>query len=165
MFISKDAFHISRSSHFASPPFPKFITITTNNTQKHSNVNVNAMQYLQHPQYRTSPSPSATSSVNTPTMEELQEQNKELKRLLRNYKGLGLPSIDLNFTYFANIPEKPRATETKTKPIVRPKGEAGSRKRGFILYDAMEMGKVENGPIVYDRMRVCECPSQTSRIL
>jgi hypothetical protein len=41
------------------------------------------------------------------------------------------------------------------KPITRPKGEAGSRKRGFILYDAMEMDKVENGPVVYDRMRVC----------
>ena len=42
------------------------------------------------------------------------------------------------------------------KPIIRPKGEAGSRKRGFILYTAMEMDKVENGPVVYDRMRVCD---------
>jgi hypothetical protein len=42
------------------------------------------------------------------------------------------------------------------KPIIRPKGEAGSRKRGFILYHAMGMDKVENGPVVYDRMRVCD---------
>ena len=42
------------------------------------------------------------------------------------------------------------------KPIIRPKGEAGNHKRGFILYSAMGMEKVENGPVVYDRMRVCD---------
>jgi len=42
------------------------------------------------------------------------------------------------------------------KAIIRPKGEAGSHKCGFILYDAMEMGKVENGAVVYDRMRVSD---------
>ena len=41
-------------------------------------------------------------------------------------------------------------------PILRPKGEVGSRKRGFIIYTAMGMDKVENGPVVYDRMRVFE---------
>lgn len=56
----------------------------TNNTKKHTN----AMQYPQHPQRRTSPSPSARSSTDAPTMEELQEQNEELKRLLRKYEGL-----------------------------------------------------------------------------
>jgi len=43
------------------------------------------------------------------------------------------------------------------KPLIRPKGEAGNRKHGFILYDAMEMSKVENGAVVYDRMRVSDC--------
>jgi len=42
------------------------------------------------------------------------------------------------------------------RPIIRPKGEAGSHKRGFILYNAMEMSKVENGPVMYDRMRVSD---------
>ena len=42
------------------------------------------------------------------------------------------------------------------KPLIRPGGEAGNRKRGFNLYEAMEMNNVENGPVVYDRMRVSE---------
>jgi hypothetical protein len=51
--------------------------------------------------------------------------------------------------------QKHDSTRATIKPIIRPRGEAGSRKRGFILYDAMGMHKVENGPVVYDRMRVC----------
>jgi hypothetical protein len=47
-------------------------------------------------------------------------------------------------------------TQTMIKPLIRPRGEAGSRKRGFILYDAMEMNKVENGSVLYDRMRVSD---------
>ena len=42
------------------------------------------------------------------------------------------------------------------RPIIRLKGKAGSRKHGFILYNAMEMSKVENGPVMYDRMRVSD---------
>jgi hypothetical protein len=109
VFISKDKL---RTTHFTlltyrlHPAFSKNLTVTTNHIKNHTNVNVNAMQYLQHPQHRTSPSPSATSSANTPTREELQEQNEELKRLLRKYKGLGFPSIDLNFAYFCKYPRK-----------------------------------------------------------
>ena len=43
------------------------------------------------------------------------------------------------------------------KAIIWLKGKAGSCKHGFILYDAIEMGKVENGAVVYDRMRVSDC--------
>jgi hypothetical protein len=93
-----------------------------------------------------------------PTLEELQERNKELERRLRKYKGMSrsyqpLESDDDNFH---NIEKQKRdATGPAIKPIIRPRGEAGSRKRGFILYHAMGMDKVENGPVVYDRMRVC----------
>ena len=37
---------------------------------------------------------------------------------------------------------------------MQPKGEAGSRKWGFILYTAMGMDTMENGAVIYDRMRV-----------
>ena len=56
--------------------------------------------------------------------------------------------------YLAGLAEKRRTSQTTIKPVIRPRGEAGNRKRGFILYDAMEMSKVENGPVMYDRMRV-----------
>ena len=56
--------------------------------------------------------------------------------------------------YLAAFPEKQKNSRTSIKAIIRPKGEAGNRKRGFILYDAMEMNKLENGPVLYDRMRV-----------
>ena len=56
--------------------------------------------------------------------------------------------------YLAAFPEKQKNSRTSIKAIIRPKGEAGNHKRGFILYDAMEMNKLENDPVLYDRMRV-----------
>ena len=43
------------------------------------------------------------------------------------------------------------------KPLIQPKEEAGNRKHGFILYDTMEMSKVDDGAVVYNRMRVSAC--------
>ena len=56
--------------------------------------------------------------------------------------------------YLAVFAEKQKNSKSSIKALIRPKDEAGNRKRGFILYDAMEMNKVENGPVLYDRMRV-----------
>lgn len=58
--------------------------------------------------------------------------------------------------YLVCLAEKRKISQTVIKPLIRPRGEAGSRKRGFILYEAMEMSKVENGAVLYDRMRVSD---------
>jgi hypothetical protein len=50
--------------------------------------------------------------------------------------------------------DKQKSTRSLIKPIIRPKGEAGSRKCGFSLFTAMGMEDIENGPVVYDRIRV-----------
>ncbi|KIM38668.1 hypothetical protein M413DRAFT_29912 [Hebeloma cylindrosporum] len=99
----------------------------TNNAKNRPNT-------MQH-QHRTSASASATSSTSAATIEDLREQNKELQRLVQKYKGTQ------------------KTMKTTVKQIIRPKGEAGSRRRGFILYDAMGLHKMENGPVMYDRMR------------
>jgi hypothetical protein len=76
-----------------------------------------------------------------------------------NWNGvLGNTNVSGLFQFELSLPfivDRNKTTSTTTiKPLIRPTGEAGNRKRGFILYDAMEMSKVENGTILYDRMRV-----------
>ena len=103
--------------------------------------------------------PSSGSDPSTQTLEELQEQNKELRRRLQKHKGEALffPRQKKNLTFQTTEKKNSTRSESGIKPITRPKGEAGSRKWGFILYTAMGMDTMENGAVVYDRMRVCAC--------
>ena len=100
---------------------------------------------------RSAQAPPAENTGKRLTIEELLEKNAELERRLRKYKGiLNL----LVWSILSGFPRKTKKSRTSIKAIIRPKGKAGNRKRSFILYDAMEMNKVENGPVLYDRMRV-----------
>lgn len=98
----------------------------------------------------------SSSVVDNQTVEELQARNAELERKLRKYKSMSWPLTRARFWLCIAETQQTTGTRTTIKAIIRPKGEAGSHKRGFILYDAMEMGKVENGAVVYDRMRVSD---------
>ena len=89
-----------------------------------------------------------------PTLEELQAQNEELERRLRKYKGMFYLS-ELPIFIFKIFYRQTEISQRRNHTHPRPKGEVGSRKRGFILYTAMGMDKVENRPVVYDRIRVC----------
>ena len=119
-----------------------------NYTKKHPNVTTHPSE--NHPS--TTPTGSDTGNQ---TLEELQEENRQLQRRLQKYKGAAFFLFWKKLT-LKNI-EKHNSTQSKIKPLTQPKGEAGNHKRGFILYSAMGMEDVENGAVVYDRMRVRDC--------
>lgn len=78
----------------------------------------------------TSSSTLATDS-DIQTLEESQAQNEELEWHLQKYKGMSFIS-ELAILTFKNSTEKQKLARDAIKPIIRHKGEAGSRKRGFI---------------------------------
>ena len=80
---------------------------------------------------------------------------EQFTRRLQKYKGAPF-ILFWKILTLKNI-EKHNSTQSKIKPLTQPKGEAGNHKRGFILYSAMGMEDVENGAVVYDRMRVRDC--------
>ncbi|KAF9470230.1 hypothetical protein BDN70DRAFT_889204 [Pholiota conissans] len=74
-----------------------------------------------------------------PTYDELLEQYKDLQRTVNVYQS--------------QLAAQPTISTPTIRRINRPQGEAGSRRRGFNLFEAMQMDQIDNGEDEYDRMR------------